>query len=71
MYVDLHVNACYFCLILTKLLHYQQILIKIQYKKFYKNPSSGRRVVPRERTDGTTYTTTDVLIAFHNFCERA
>jgi len=58
----------------------RQILMKLEFSrdifeeflniKFYKNPSSGSRVVPRGRTDGQTSRGRDIMnliVAFYNF----
>jgi len=42
------------------------IFQKFSNIKFYKNPSSGRRVVPRGRTDGHA----EISRRFMQFCER-
>ena len=56
----------YSCRVLIKLEFYQQIFDKILNIKFHKNPFSGIRVVPCERTDGH-----EANSRFSQFCESA
>jgi hypothetical protein len=65
-------NTRYPCPILTKLEFSRQIIEKYSNIELYENPSSGRQVVPCERTyvhaDGRT-DMTNVIVAFRNFAD--
>jgi hypothetical protein len=56
--VSVHRSSCkvlvYSCQTLIKLEFSRQIFEKCSHLKFYKNPSSGNRVIPRGRTDRQT-----------------
>jgi hypothetical protein len=54
MYIGLYVNTRYFCPISMKLDVPRQIFKKYSNNKFYKNPSSGREVVPCGQPDKQT-----------------
>ena len=58
MYIGVRVKVP----ILMKLEFYCQIFVKSSHTKFYENPSSGSRVVPRGRTDMTK-----LIVTFRNF----
>jgi hypothetical protein len=70
MYIGLHVQYRYSCQILMKPELAQKIFEKSPNIKFYENPSSGSRVVPRGRTDEQTNGRIEVtkpIDAFRNF----
>jgi hypothetical protein len=60
----------YSCRNVMKLQFSRHILEKSSNIKFHRNPSSGSRVTPHERTDGRMDVRTDVMkltVAFRNF----
>jgi hypothetical protein len=66
MYIGLHVSYCYCCQIM-KLEFFGQALEIYSNTKFYKNLSSGSRVVPCGRTDKHDKD----ISRLSQFCERA